>query len=159
MHLRMEQPIDAPAEVAWQILGPEFADIADWASFVRSSSEVPASEAPSALSIAGDAPVAGRETTTKATLREFITSYSHDDMSLAFDAAGLPPIVRRGRNRQSVRSTGAASSTLIFEIDFDFVGPFKVLTPIMRTRMQKSLGSVMADLKTEAERRYLATTN
>ena len=40
-----------------------------------------------------------------------------------------------------------------FEIDFDFRGPFAALGPIMRRRMQKSLGGVMVDLKAEAERR------
>ena len=89
----------------------------------------------------------------KNTLQEFITSYSDERRTLTFDAAGLPPIVRRGRNVQSVRDHGDGTSTLTFEIDFDFRGPFKALSPIMRRRMATSLGGVQTDLKAYAEAR------
>lgn len=153
MHVHMERKINAPADVAWHYLGPEFAHIDEWATFVKTSTELPASAAPDGMTIAPDAPVAGRETTTKATLREFITAYSEEARSLTFDAAGLPPIVRHGRNVQTVRDDGDGTSTLVFDIDFEFRGPFKALGGIMRKRMGDSLGSVMDDLKTTAEAR------
>ena len=155
MHLRMERTIAAPATIAWQILGPEFADIADWATFVRKSKPLSDRETPEGMSIASGAPVPGRETTTKATLREFIVAYDPEQTTLTFDADGLPPVVRLARNVQSVVPTGPTSSTLVFEIDFDFIGPFELLSPIMRRRMEKSLGGVMDDLRAEAERRHL----
>ena len=155
MQLHLEQTIDAPADTAWRILGPEFAQIDRWASFVRSSFALDEGDAPASFTIAEGAPVAGRQTTTKATLREFITAYSPKDRTLTFDAAGLPPIVRHARNVQSIRASGPDSCTLIFEIDFDFIGPFKLLSPIMRRRMKRSLGGVQADLKAEAERRSI----
>ncbi|MEM7092573.1 MAG: SRPBCC family protein [Actinomycetota bacterium] len=151
MHVHLERSIHADADLAWQLLGPEFASIDSWASFVKSSRALDVADAPVGMVIAVDAPVAGRETTTKATLREFIVAYSDADRSLTFEADGLPPIVRRGRNVQSIRATGPDTCTLVFEIDFDFRGPFKVLGPVMRKRMQKSLGGVMDDLKTYAE--------
>ncbi len=154
MHVQFIKEINAPAEVAWQILGPEFASISDWAEFVKTSRAVATSEAPEAMVIATEAPVAGRETKTKATLREFITAYDEDRRSLTFDAAGLPPIVKRGRNVQSVEATGPQTSRLVFDINFDFRGPFVVLGPVMRKRMGKSLVSVMDDLKAEAEHRH-----
>ncbi len=154
MHVHMERSIAAPAAIAWQILGPEFAEIDTWASFVRTSQALQATDAPTGMTIAAGAPVAGRKTKTKATLSEFITAYSAEDMSLTFEAAGLPPIVKRGRDVQTVRSTGDTTSTLTFEIDFDFLGPFAILGPIMRRRIVKSIGSTMDDLATEAERRH-----
>lgn len=153
MHVHMERAINAPADVAWQILGAEFAEIDQWASFVKTSKPLGSSDVPASLTIAPGAPVPGRETKTKATLREFITAYDDERRTLTFDADGLPPIVRRGRNVQSVRPDGEDACTLVFDIDFDFVGPFKVLGPVMRRRMGDSLGGVMDDLKAEAERR------
>lgn len=154
MHVRFTRDINAPAEVAWQILGPEFAQISEWASFVKTSRPITAAEAPSGMSIAYTAPVAGRETRTKATLQEFITAYDGDRRTLAFDAAGLPPIVTRGRNIQSVEATAGTTSRLVFDIEFNFKGPFEIFAPIVRKRMSVSLVSVMDDLKTEAERRH-----
>ena len=151
MHVHMEKKINAPADDVWHWLGPEFANIDEWASFVKTSTKLSAADAPVGIALAPTAPVAGRETTTKATLREFITEYSDERRTLTFDAAGLPPIVRRGRNVQSVRDDGDGTSTLIFDIDFDFRGPFKVLGPIMRRRMGTSLGGVQEDLKVHAE--------
>lgn len=152
MHVYMEMDIEAPAAVVWKWLGPEFARIDVWSSFVKKSKELSPREAPKGMLLAPTAPVAGRETTTKATLQEFITAYSDDRRTLTFDAAGLPPIVRHGRNVQSVRDNGDDTSTLIFEIDFEFKGPFKALDPIMRKRMAKSLGGVQSDLKAHAEK-------
>lgn len=159
MHVQFTRDIDAPADIAWQILGPEFAEISDWADFVRSSKAVTAGEVPDSMTIAADAPVAGRETRTKATLREFITSYDDTRRALTFEATGLPPIVKRGRNVQSVEATGPNSSRLIFDIDFDFRGPFEILGPLVRKRMSDSLVSVMDDLKAEAERRHIRATS
>ncbi len=156
MHVHMERTINAPAEVVWQILGPEFAQISDWANFVKTSVPLTAADAPDDLVLAPAAPFVGRETKTKATLQEFIIAYDADAMTLTFDAVGLPPIVRLGRDVQTVHADGPESSRLTFEIDFDFVGPFAILGSVMRKRMAKSLGSVMDDLKTEAERRHNA---
>ena len=158
MHVQLTKDVDAPAEIAWQILGPEFATIAEWADFVRASKPVSTAEVPASVTVAANAPVPGRETTTKATLREFITSYDEEGRTLTFDADGLPAIVTRGRNVQSVTATGPETSRVTFDIDFDFRGPFAILGPIMRKRMGESLGSVMDDLKAEAERRHHAVT-
>lgn len=152
MHVHMEKNIEAPADVVWKWLGPEFANIHTWSSFVKTSKGLTSREAPAGMKLAPTAPVAGRETTTKATLQEFITTYSDERRTLTFDAASLPPIVRHGRNVQSVRDNGDDTSTLIFDIDFEFKGPFKALDPIMRKRMAKSLGGVQDDLKTHAEK-------
>lgn len=154
MHVQFSKDINAPADVTWQALGPEFARIDDWAGFVKTSRELTTADAPDSLSIAPSAPVAGRETKTKVTLREFITGYDDSQRTLTFDAAGLPPIVRRGRNVQSVQTTGPETSKLVFAIDFDFKSPFQIFGPIVRRRMSDSLVGVMDDLKTEAERRH-----
>ncbi len=151
MHVHMNKKIEAPPDVVWRWLGPQFANIDLWSSFVKTSTALTAGDAPAPMTIAPSAPVAGRETTTKATLQEFITAYSDEGRTLTFDAAGLPPIVRRGRNVQSVRDDGDGTSTLIFDIDFEFKGPFKILGPIMRKRMATSLGGVQDDLRAHVE--------
>lgn len=153
MRVHIEKKINAPADEVWQALGPEFADIDDWATFVRSSTALSVDDAPKGMTIATTAPVAGRETTTKATLREFITAYSESERSLTFDGAGLPPIVRHARNVQSVRDHGDGTSTIVFDVDFEFKGPFKVLDPVMRRRMEATFSGVQEDLRIHVESR------
>ena len=95
MRVQLEQDINAPADAAWHVLGSQFADIANWATFVRSSRALRAEEVPNSITPDLDAPVPGRETTTLATLREVIIDYSDTRRALTFAAIGLPRIVRR----------------------------------------------------------------
>lgn len=151
MHLRLEQTIEAPADSVWEVLGTQFTDIADWASFVKTSRPVDRAEIPSTIAVAPTAPVPGRETMTKVKLIEVITAYSDDQRSLTFEAVGLPKIIRRAQDVQSVTATGEGSSTVTFEIDFDFVGPFAAFSPIVRRRMAKTFAGVLVDLKDHVE--------
>ena len=150
MELRLETPIDAPADAAWQLLGPEFAQIDRWSSFVRTSRPIDRSEVPAGTMVAPTAPVPGRETTTKATLIEVLTAYSDDERTLTFEGVGLPPVVSYAGNTQSIVETGPNSSAVVFEVRMDFKGPFKLLGPVMKRRMQKTFGAVQADLARHA---------
>lgn len=158
MYLRLEEAVDAPAEAVWQLLGPQFAEIADWATVVRSSRAIEPSEVPASLTVAPDAPVPGRETTTKITLVEVLTAYSDRNRSLTFEAAGMPRVIRLARDTQSVVATGAATSVVTFEVEIDFVGPFAAFGPIVRRRMAKTFGNVLTDLKRHAEASVEAET-
>jgi len=151
MNVHLETPIAASADDVWQKLGREFAQIEDWSTVVRTSRAIGTDEVPEGLTVAPEAPVPGRETTTRVTLIEVLTEYSDADRRLTFEGVGLPPIVRRALNTNSVRATGSASSVVVFDVQMDFRGPFGVLAPLMKRRMRKTFGEVQRDLKAHVE--------
>ncbi|MCP3975491.1 MAG: hypothetical protein GY720_13485 [bacterium] len=151
MHLLLEQRINAPADSVWQVLGTQFADIAEWATFVKSSRAISQKEVPASFTVPAAAPVPGRETMTKVKVVEVITAFSDEDRSLTFEGTGLPRIIRRAQDIQSVAAEGENTSTVTFEIDFDFVGPFAAFSPILRRRMTKTFGGILVDLKQHVE--------
>lgn len=153
MHVRIETDIDAPADDVWETLGTRFTEIDKWAGVVKTSRALDADEVPPELETAPDAPALGRETSTRVTLREVLTRYDNDARSLTFVGVGLPPMVSRAEDTQSVVETGTRTSKVVFEIDFDFRGPFKVFDPIMSRRMRRTFGGVQADLKGHVESR------
>lgn len=151
MHLRLEQRIDAPASSVWQVLGPQFADIAEWSTFVKTSRALEPSEVPSSIDVPASAPVGGRETTTKAKLVEVLTAYSDEDHTLTFEGVGLPRIITRASDVQSVVAEGPDASTVVFEIDVDLAGPFAMFGPIVKRRMARTFADLQLDLKRHVE--------
>lgn len=151
MHLRLEQRIAAPAQSVWQVLGTQFAEISEWSTFVKTSRALDPSEVPASMSVPPDAPVPGRETMTKVKVVEVITAYSDENRSLTFEGIGLPKIITQAQDVQSVEANGPDSSTVVFEIDFDFAGPFAVFSPIVKRRMAETFTDLLLDLKQHVE--------
>ncbi len=93
MDIHIETDINAPADDVWAVLGSRFAEIASWSSTVQSSRPLASEDVPPGFTVAAEAPVPGRETTTRAgTLREFLTEYSDSERVLTFRADGLPRV-------------------------------------------------------------------
>lgn len=151
MHLRLHQRIEAPAQSVWQVLGTQFARIDEWSTFVKTSRALEPSEVPASMVVPPGAPVPGRETKTKARIVEVLTAYSDEDKTLTFEGIGLPRIITRARDTQSVEANGPHASTVVFEIDFDFAGSFAVFCPIVKRRMSATFGEVLLDLKRHVE--------
>ena len=154
MHLTLETEIDAPAPVVWEILAHEFADIANWSSIVDRSRPITVDEIEAELVPHPMAPVPGRETVSKVlTAREVLVDYSDRDMALTFEADGLPRVMKRAVDRQSVASIGDGRSKVSFEIDIDVAAPLRPFAPLMKRRMASSFGTVQSELRAAAESR------
>lgn len=151
MHVQLEKKIDAPADAVWDVLGRQFVDIDQWATFVKSSRPIERSEVPADITAARNSPVPGRETMTKVRIVEVITAYSDADHSLTFHGVGLPKIVTLVKDKQSVRSDSATSCTVTFDVTMEFLGPFAIFGPVMKKRMTKQFGEVLDDLKKHVE--------
>ncbi len=151
MHLRLEQHIDAPAAVVWNVLGPQFAEIAEWSTFVTSSRALDPNDVPSSMVVPPGAPVHGRVTATKATVTEVLTAYSDEHHTLTFEGVGLPRVITLARDTQSVEPDGPDASTVVFEIEFRFAGPFAVFSPIVKRRMAATFTDLLLDLKHHVE--------
>lgn len=103
MQVTSSTPINAPAERVWQIIGPGFARIAEWAS------EVPSS-APTDTGVEGDVPE-GRVCAVRAAgfdeIVEVLTAYDDERRTLTYLAThGMPRGVRRATNTWSVTPAG-----------------------------------------------------
>ncbi len=154
MQVRIEKKIDAPASVTWQVLGPQFVDIDQWASFVKTSRPLEQDEIPAGVVAATNAPVLGRETMTKVRIAEVITAYSDENRVLTFRGVGLPKIVRLIQDEQSVRADSDTTCTVRFDVTLDLVGPFAIFGPVMKRRMANQFGGILDDLKAHVEALY-----
>ncbi len=151
MDFKIEKVIDAPAAVVWDILGPQFATIDEWASFVNTSRPLERSEVPAGVVAAPDAPVPGRETMTKVKIAEVITAYSDENRTLTFRGVGLPKVVKLVQDEQSVRIDSATSCIATFHITVEFLRPGAVFGPVLKRRMSKQFSGILEDLKVHSE--------
>lgn len=149
MQIQLEQHINAPAEKAWQKLGPEFSEISAWANDVTLSRALSADEIPAGIKVANEAPVPGRYTESRVVkAREVLVEYSDSQMMFTFHAVGLPKFISRTSNTTRVVPTDNNSCTVTFDIQIDFKGIAKVFAPIMKKRLSSSgPGKVIRELK------------
>jgi hypothetical protein len=137
-----ELVITAPADAVWQVLGPGFARIGEWATAIPSSTAIPATGAvppvppaptggptPSRRSaVAGmvDAPVAGRVCTTGLRMvpevTETLVAYDEANRSLTYEASGMPAFVTTARNTWTVTPLGDERCRVTLDARFDTSG-------------------------------------
>ena len=152
MNLLIETEIDAPAERVWYLLAHKFANIASWSSTVSASRELDRNEIAPHFDIAPSAPVAGRETTSKAgTFQEIIVEYSEADRMLLFDTDGLPGIFTTGTDRQQVTELGPGRSKVSFDVTMEARFPVSLVVPLLKRRMRKTFSLVQDELRIASE--------
>lgn len=152
MLVHIETDIDAPAETVWKILAHQFGDMADWTTTLSESRVIGASEIPSGIIPDPKAPVPARETTSSfAKAIEVITDYSEEGMQLTFEAANLPIMLSSAKNRQRVVQKGADKSTVVFDINLELRGIFKLIGPVLKRRFGSTMGRVQGELKAYVE--------
>ncbi len=144
--------IDAPADKVWSILAHRFCDVADWTDAVQRSWPLERELVPPDVEIAADAPFPGRMVVTPlGQLAEVLTEYSDEQRVFTFVALGVPGIVGRSADRTTVTELGPSSCRVSLDIEMVLKGPFKVLDPILKSRIGKVLNPFLEDLKHFAE--------
>ncbi len=155
MKLHLEQEINAQADKVWELLGPQFADISEWASGLEYSRSITQDEVPADYSVDPSAPILGRATPNPlGELREILIKYSDADKTFTFRGAGLPPMVSRATNTTKVTEIGTNKCLVTMDIQMDLRGPFKLFDPILRRRFAtspKGPAGVIQDLKAHSE--------
>jgi hypothetical protein len=105
--------IDAPAGQVWQVIGPGFARIGDWATTIPASAAIPASAPAAATPVAYRAPVLGRTcragTRLVPDITETLTDYDEDRRTLTYQAGGLPAFITSARSTWTVTPAGEAA--------------------------------------------------
>jgi carbon monoxide dehydrogenase subunit G len=113
--LSIEFVVAAPADAVWDVLGPRFERIGEWATAIPASTALsPAAETGTAEAatglpagqIIGGAPVAGRVCTTGVRLvprvTETLVAYDEANRTLTYEGSGMPAFVTAARNTWTV---------------------------------------------------------
>lgn len=152
MDVHIETEINTPAAKVWQILAHQFAAMDVWTETLSECRALDASEIPAGFKPASGAPQPVRETTSSfAKAIEVIVEYSEQDMRLRFDTANLPAILSSASNTQRVVSMGENRCKIIWDLDIQMRGIFKIMEPLMKRRFLKSFGGIQQELKIYAE--------
>lgn len=121
-----ELVLAAPAEAVWQVLGPGFARIGDWATAIPASAPTPAAPIPAAGTRLIDAPVTGRVCSTGLRIvpevTETLVAYDDANRTLTYEAAGMPSFVTTARTTWTVTPLGTHRSTITLNAQFDTRG-------------------------------------
>ena len=125
--------IDAPADQVWDVIGPGFARIGEWATSIQASTAVPAAAGPAAAitPAAAGAPVAGRACTTGVYLvpriTETLVAYDQASRTLTYEAIGLPTFITTARNTWTVASAGEHRCRVTLNAQFQTRGMLGLL--------------------------------
>ena len=133
----------APPAAVWQVLGEGFFAIADWADAVAHSSAMtptPAGIGASRRVVAGGA-----------VLLENVVEWEPGTV-LAYELAGLPPVVGRVENRWEIGSDGAGSTvSLRCTVEPGPRPPMRLPAKVLAKRIAKTNRSLVADLVARVE--------
>jgi hypothetical protein len=122
--------IDAPAGLVWEVIGPGFARIGEWASVIPASAPVPVpatTPVPAAgLPTAAAPPVPGRVCTTGNRMlpqvTELLVTYDPVGRTLTYQASGMPAFVTLARNTWTVIPAGESACLVTLTAQFQARG-------------------------------------
>jgi hypothetical protein len=147
--LSVDLIIAVPADQVWNVIGPGFDRIGEWATAIPASTAVPTHRSepglpePPGVPPALDAPVAGRICQTGIRLvpriTETLTAYDDARRSLTYVASGMPGFVTQARNTWTVIALAPDRCLVRLQARFDtrgllgLLGRWAVLAQTRRT--------------------------
>lgn len=125
--LSVDLIVAAPADRVWNVIGPGFAAIGQWATAIPASTAVPTRRSPPPIAAAAlGAPVAGRVCQTGIRLvpqvTEILLAYDDAARTLTYQAEGMPAFVTLARNTWMVTPTGPDRCRVSLRARFDTRG-------------------------------------
>ena len=149
--------IDAPAGRVWEVIGPGFARIGDWASVIPASAPVPVPAAtlgPAAGPPAAIAapPVQGRVCMTGSRMlpqvTELLVAYDPVGRTLTYQASGMPAFVTLARNTWAVIPDGESACLVILAAQFRARGlPGLLARSVVAIQSRRNARLLQADLR------------
>jgi Polyketide cyclase / dehydrase and lipid transport len=127
--------IDAPADLVWQVIGPGFAHIGEWATGVLAFMPVPAvpESGVAATPAVGSAPVAGRTCATGIRLvpqiTETLVAFDESSRTLTYEAGGLQVFITTARSTWTVIPAGESSCRVTVSAHLQTRGMLGLLGP------------------------------
>jgi hypothetical protein len=123
--LSADLAIDASADQVWEVIGPGFARIGEWASVIPASTPISGPDGPVG------APAAGRVCATGVGLfprvTETLIAYDQARRTLTYQARDLPALVTLARNTWTVVPAGERRSRVVVQAQFQARGALGVL--------------------------------
>jgi Polyketide cyclase / dehydrase and lipid transport len=118
--------VAAPAHAVWQVIGPGFDRIGDWATAIPAVTALPVSGAGRPSPALVGAPVAGRVCATGLRLvpqvTETLVAYDDVDRTLTYEATGMPSFVTTARNTWTVTPLDERHCRVTIDARFDTRG-------------------------------------
>jgi hypothetical protein len=149
--------IDAPAGRVWEVIGPGFARIGEWASVIPASAHVPVpatTPAPAAglPTAAAAPPVTGRVCTTGSRLlpqvTELLIAYDPARRTLTYQASGMPSFVTLARNTWTVIPAGESASLVSLTAQFQTRGVMGLVARwVVAIQSRRNARLLQADLR------------
>lgn len=137
--------VNVPIEQAWEVLGPNYTRVGDWASSVYASSARAGEPA------IADAPVLGRICQTSiGPATETLLEYNTETYRIAYDAHAekMPGFVKGLKNTWQLRSAGPNMTDVDMTFDMRIAPPFNFLMGwMMRLQMGGLLGKAVEEFK------------
>ena len=134
--------INASAEKVWDVLGRDFANIGKWSTAVAHSS------ANNDLPRVNNSPIGGRTcNTTFGNVSEEFTAYDDNKKTLSFKGVIESKIFSKLISTNEVKSIDENTSEVIItpHVDLTFIG--KLISPMVKMQLSKTLDQVLDDLK------------
>jgi hypothetical protein len=123
--LSADLAIDASADQVWEVIGPGFARIGEWASVIPASTPISGPDGPVG------APAAGRVCATGVGLfprvTETLIAYDQARRTLTYQARDLPALVTLARNTWTVVPAGERRSRVVVQAQFQARGALGML--------------------------------
>ncbi|MGI9557907.1 MAG: SRPBCC family protein [Solirubrobacterales bacterium] len=150
MRIAKNVEIDAPVDQVWEIVGPGFHRVGEWAT------PVPHSEAKAGEPVHAEAPVAGRtcETTVSSfpALDERLSAYDEKGHSLTYEVVdGLPGFVSDAHNTWKLKPLGTSRTLVTLDGTIETRGIGRVMSPMLRLQLNRAINQSVDDLRIYAE--------
>ena len=149
MELQAELIINAPARVAWTVLGQGFGKICEWAAPIVASS-LEGELGPGAVRICHTArfgPVAG------GVIKERLLAFDADSMSFTYESiAGMPKFIERATNKWSIHAVDEGRCIVRTHAFVRLRGPMVLLSFLLRRSFHAGGARVLEELRHRIER-------
>ena len=141
--------IDTPAERVWEIIGPGFGQVGEWASAVPESR---ATDAPGPHGAVCSGRVCTVATPGFDELTEELTEYDPSTRRLTYRAVhGMPAFVTDARNTWQALPRPGGGTTFTMQADVQVAGIGRLVAPLLRVQLGRIGRRTGRDLKTYAE--------
>ncbi|WP_211695429.1 SRPBCC family protein [Mycobacterium spongiae] len=149
MELHTEIAINAPASTAWEVLGTQFGEIADWTATIGSSTL----EGQLGVGAVRSCQSNGFGPLPVGAVTEEITHFDSEAMELAYVAtSGLPPFLREARNSWTIVPNGASRCVATSHARLVLAPWARPLGAIARLQVRRLLRQVGEELAFRVER-------
>ena len=143
MKIQTTLVIDSPASAVWQVLGEQFADVANWTDAINKSSlDRPLGEgAVRTCDLKAFGPVPAGKIT------EEVTRLDRDSRALTYVVlSGVPSFMRFVENAWTVEALDDQRSRVISQATFRLAWWIVPLSPLLRFQLGRGLRSFMGEL-------------